>query len=81
LTDNRDFAYTCEDYLKRIQVPTLIIAGDSEAGGYILPEEIEYYRGIVPPKVRITRWKGVGHGVSGQEPERYVREMLAFFEE
>ncbi|MQF48291.1 alpha/beta hydrolase [SAR202 cluster bacterium AC-647-N09_OGT_505m] len=81
LTDNRDFAYTCEDYLKRIQVPTLIIAGDSEAGGYILPEEVEYYRTIVSPMVRITRWPGVGHGVSGQEPERYVREMVGFFEE
>lgn len=81
LTDNRDFAFECENYLKRIQVPTLIIAGDSEAGGYILPEEVDYLRSIASPKVRITRWPGVGHGVSNQEPERYVREMLAFFEE
>ena len=81
MTDNRDFAVTCEGYLRRIGVPTLIIAADSEAGGYILPEEAEYYRGIASPLVRFTQWQGVGHGVSGQEPERYVREMLAFFEE
>lgn len=81
LTDNRDFSRDCEEYLKRIIVPTLIIAADPEAGGYILKEEADYVERIASPMVRLTRWQGVGHGVSNAEPERYLREMLAFFEE
>ena len=81
LSDNRDFAFTCEDYLKRIRIPTLIIAGDAEAGGYILPEELDHYRRIVPDMVRITQWPGIGHGVASQEPDKYVKEMLSFFQE
>ena len=81
LSDNRDFAFTCEDYLKRIRIPTLIIAGDAEAGGYILPEELDHYRRIVPEMVRITQWPGIGHGVASQEPDKYVKEMLSFFQE
>lgn len=81
LTDNRDFALNCEEYLKRIIVPTMIIAADPAAGGYILREEAEYVKRIASPMVRVTHWEGVGHGVSNAQPDRYIREMLAFFEE
>ena len=72
LTDNRDFALMCEEYLKRIQVPTLIVAADSAAGGFILREEADYIERIASPMVRVSRWEGVGHGVSSEQPERYV---------
>jgi len=81
LSDNRDFSRDCEEYLKRIIVPTLIVAADPDAGGYILKEEADYVERIASPMVQVTRWQGVGHGVSNAEPERYQREMLAFFEE
>lgn len=81
VTDNRDFALGCEEYLRRIQVPTLIIVGDTAAGGFILKEEADYIERIASPMVRLSRWQGVGHGVSAAQPERYVSELLAFFEE
>ncbi len=80
LTDNRDFALGCEEYLKRIQVPTLIVAADPTAGGGILKEEADYIERIASPMVRLSRWEGVGHGVAAAQPERYVREMVAFFQ-
>ncbi len=81
LTDNRDFALGCEEYVRRIQVPTLIIVADTAAGGFILKEEADYMERIASPMVRFTRWEGVGHGVSAAQPERYVSELLAFFQE
>ncbi len=81
LTDNRDFALGCEEYLKRIKVPTLIVAADPTAGGFILKEEADYIERIASPMVHLTRWEGVGHGVSAAQPERYVKEMLALFQE
>ena len=81
LTDNRDFALECENLLRRIRVPTLIVAADPAAGGYILREEADYLEKIASPMVRFSRWEGVGHGVSSAQPERYVQEMLAFFQE
>lgn len=81
LTDNRDFALCCEEYLKRIKVPTLIVAADPAAGGYILNEEVDNIERIASPMVRVSRWEGVGHGVSNAQPERYVKEMLTFFQQ
>lgn len=81
LTDNRDFAFACEEYLGRIQVPTMIIAGDPAAGGYILNEEADYVERIASPMVRVVRWKGVGHGVLSARPEQYLQELRAFFAE
>ena len=81
LTDNRNFALECESLLRRIQVPTVIVAADPAAGGFILREESDYLERIASPMVRFSRWEGVGHGVSNTQPERYVREMLAFFQE
>lgn len=80
LTDNRDFALGCEEYLKRIKVPTHIVAADPLAGGYILEEEASYIQRIASPMVQVSRWEGVGHGISNEQPDRYVEEMLAFFE-
>lgn len=79
LTDNRDFAFRCEEYLRRIQVPTLIIAADPTAGGFILNEEADYIEGIASPRVRVVRWSGVGHGVLAARPDRYLGELQAFF--
>ena len=79
LSDNRDFAFACEDYLRRIQVPTMIVAADPAAGGFILNEEADYVERIASPLVKVTRWKGVGHGVLAARPEQYLQEMLAFF--
>ncbi len=81
LTDNRDFALEGEDLLRRIRVPTLIVAADPAAGGLILREEADYLEKIASPMVRFSRWEGVGHGVCSLQPERYVQEMLAFFQE
>lgn len=81
LTDNRDFVFSCEELLRRIQVPTLIIVGDAAAGGFIFKEEADYIERIASPMVRFSRWEGVGHGVLNEQPQRYVGEMLAFFQE
>jgi pimeloyl-ACP methyl ester carboxylesterase len=81
ISDNRDFAIKCEDYIRRIQVPTMIIAGEANAGGYILDKELEHYREIASPMVRFTQWHGAGHLLYSEEPDRYIKEMLNFFED
>lgn len=81
LSDNRDFAFASEEYVKRIKVPTYIVAADPAVGGYILNEEADYYERIASPMVKVARWQGIGHGVLAQAPERYLKEMQAFFEE
>lgn len=81
LSDNRDFAFAYEEYVRRIQVPTIIVAADAAAGGYIIDEEADYVERIASSQVRVVRWKGVGHGVLAAQPERYLQEVRAFFAE
>ena len=79
--ENRDWALRCEDFLRRIAVPTLVLVGDSAAGGYILREELAYYLSIASPEVEFRFWEGVGHMMHATEPERFVRELRAYLTE
>ncbi len=81
LTDNRDWAFACEEYLKRIGVPTLILVADIDAGGYVLREELDYYRQIASPHVQFRLWEGVGHGMHVAQLERFNQELAAFLAE
>ena len=38
LTDNREWAFQCEQHMRRIQVPTLVLVSDIAAGGYMMSE-------------------------------------------
>lgn len=58
LTDNRDWALHCEDHLRRIATPALVLVADIEAGGQMIPEEVEYHRTIVPSSVEFRLWPG-----------------------
>ena len=78
LTDNRDWAFTCEDHMRRVAVPTLVLVGDIEAGGYMLPEELDYYREIASPDLSFRLWPDVGHMMRGTLPEQYNEELAAF---
>ena len=80
LTDNRDWAFTCEDHMRRVAVPTLVLVGDIEAGGYMLPEELDYYREIASPDLSFRLWPGVGHAMRAVRPEQYNAELAAFLE-
>ena len=75
--ENRGWAIECESYLRRIAVPTLMLIADSRAGGYILPEELEHYRGIASAEVEFRLWEGVGHTMHTAQPERFVDEVRA----
>ena len=81
LTDNREWAFACEDHLRRIAVPTLVLAGDVEAGAYMLPEELAYYRRIASSNVEFRHWKQVGHMMHDARPEQYNEELAAFLAE
>ena len=78
---NRGWALECEHFLKRITVPTLILVGDSQAGGYITREALDHYRRIASPSVRFRLWDGVGHLMHATQPERFVQELRAFLTE
>ena len=76
--ENRGWALECEGFLRRIAVPTLMLIADSEAGGYILPEELGHYRDIASAEVEFRLWEGVGHMMHGTEPERFVQEVREY---
>ncbi len=66
--------------MKRIAVPTLVLVADSNAGGYMIPEELEYYRSIAPSDLEFRLWEGVGHMMRGTKPEQYNQELAEFLE-
>lgn len=78
LTDNRAWAFECEEHLRRIAVPTLVLVADIEAGGYMLPEELDYYRTIAAPPLAFRLWPGVGHMMRDTRPDQYHTELAAF---
>ncbi|MCY4576246.1 MAG: alpha/beta hydrolase [Chloroflexi bacterium] len=78
LTDNRQWAFRCEDHMRRIAVPTLVLVADIAAGGYMLPEELEYYRTIATPDLDFRLWPDVGHGMHAARPEQFNQELDEF---
>lgn len=78
LTDNRDWAFRCEDHMRRVAAPTLVLVADIAAGGYMLPEEVAYYRSIATPELEFRVWDGVGHSMRATRPEQYNRELADF---
>jgi len=83
LTDNRDWAFRCEDALRRIAVPTLVLVGDIAApglGGYMQPEELAYYRTIASPHTNFRLWPDVGHLMHDARPAQFIAELTTFLE-
>ena len=78
--ENRSWALECDDYLARVAVPTLTLVADSDAGGYITPEELDHHRASASEMVEFRRWAGVGHMMHTAQPERFVRTIREFFE-
>lgn len=81
MTDNRDWVFACEEHLKRIRVPTMILVADIKApgqSGSILREEMAYYKRIASPQVRFEFWEGVGHLMRVAKAERYNKELEAW---
>ncbi len=76
---NRSWALECDGYLARIAVPTLVLVADSDAGGYITPEELDHHRASASDMVEFQRWEGVGHMMHTAQPERFVRQLREFF--
>jgi len=75
LSDNRDWAYACEEHMRRITVPTLVLVADVKAGGGILLEELAYYRRIASPQLQFRFWEGVGHAMRRTKPDQYNQEL------
>ena len=67
--------------MRRVAVPTLVLVGDIDAGGYMLPEELDYYRTIASPQLSFRPWPNVGHMMRGTLPEQYNEELAAFLAE
>ena len=78
--ENRDWALACEDYLARAAAPTLLLVADPDAGGYISETELRHLSSVASPLVETRLWKGVGHLMHGEAPDRFVREVRAFLE-
>lgn len=78
LADNRDWAFRCEDHLRRISVPALILVADIEAGGQMIAEEVAYHRTIASPPVEFRVWPGVGHLMHIARPAQFTEEVAAF---
>ena len=78
LSDNRDWAFACEEHLRRVAVPTMVLVADINAGGYMLPEELEYYRRIAPPALEFRKWEGVGHMMHNARLEQFNKELGEF---
>jgi pimeloyl-ACP methyl ester carboxylesterase len=77
LTDNRDWAFTFEDHLKRIAVPTMLLVADNKAAqpGAIMREEMTYLQRIASPQVKFDFWEGVGHGMKAAKPAEYNKAL------
>ena len=78
LTDNRDWAFMCEERMKRISVPTLVLVADINAGGHMTLPEVEHYRSIASANLSFRLWEGVGHNMHGARPEQYNEELAQF---
>jgi pimeloyl-ACP methyl ester carboxylesterase len=78
LKDNRSWAFSCEDFIQRIKVPTLVLVADNKLGGAILPEEMDYFQTIGSDFINFRRWEGVGHGMHTSNPERFNQELSSF---
>ncbi len=79
-SENRDWALACEDYLGRVAVPTLLLVADPAAGGYISKPELRHLRAVASSMVETRLWKGVGHLMHAEAPDRFVTEVRAFLE-
>ena len=77
-TQNRDWSLESENYLASSSVPTLLLIADPEAGGYISDMEFDHIRAIASTNVEVRLWKGVGHLMHIEAPERFVREVREF---
>lgn len=77
LTDNRDWVFACEDHLKRIAIPTMILVADNKAvqPGAIMREEMLYIQRIVSSQVKLELWEGVGHGIKAAKPAEYNKAL------
>ena len=79
-SENRDWSVACEGYLAWAKVPTLVLVADPEAGGYITGPELQHLREIASSRVEFRQWKGVGHLMHGEAPERFVTEVREFLD-
>ena len=79
-SENRDWAVACEGYLARASVPTLVLVADPEAGGYISGPELQHMTAIASSDVELRPWKGVGHLMHGEAPDRFVTEVREFLD-
>ena len=64
--------------MRRIAVPTQVLVADITAGGYMLPEELEYYRTIATPDLDFRLWPDVGHGMHAARPDQFNQELDEF---
>ena len=78
--ENRDWALECEDYLARATAPALLLVADPDAGGYISETELRHLASVASPLVETRLWKGVGHLMHAEVPDRFVREVRAFLQ-
>ncbi len=81
LQDNRNWALDCENYLRRISIPTLVLVGNNELGGAIIPEERNYFLHITSDSVTFKLWEDTGHGMHSAQPERFIDELRDFITE
>ena len=77
-TVNRSWALECDAFLARIAAPTLVLVADEHAGGYISADDLEHHRAAAADMVEFRLWKGVGHLMHAEQPERFLEELRRF---
>tara|TARA_Y100000588_G_scaffold103156_4_gene112380 strand:+ start:2213 stop:3025 length:813 start_codon:yes stop_codon:yes gene_type:complete len=75
---NRDWSLDSENFLADLSVPTLLLIADPKVGGYISEFEFEHIREIASANVELRLWKGVGHLMHAEDPNRFLREVRDF---
>ena len=66
------------DTLAAIDIPTLLLMGDLEAGSMTVPEDAERLAGIVP-NMRIHRIPGAGHSSHRDWSDEFLAAVTGFF--
>ena len=70
-------AYKAADWLPRVSCPNLVILGNPVRGGVVAHDDRPRLRRLLND-MTLVEWDDVGHGIHGEQPERFTSEVRKF---
>ena len=70
-------AYKAADWLPRVSCPNLVIRGNPVRGGVVAHDDRPRLRRLLND-MTLVEWDDVGHGIHGEQPERFISEVRKF---